>query len=95
MGKNLTRYLSIEEIHVTNKHMKRCSTALIIMLMHIKITMTYSFTLARIATKTKQNKTKQNKTKQQQPTGADNDVEQLENLCIIGGNIKWFSHYRT
>lgn len=28
-------------------------------------------------------------------TGAGKDVEQLENLCIIGGNIKWFNHYRT
>lgn len=50
MGKNLTKYLSIEEIHMTNKHMKRCSTALIIMLMHIKVIMTYSLTLTRRTT---------------------------------------------
>ena len=74
--KDLNRHFSKKEIQMVNKHMKRCSTLLIIREMQIKTTMRYCFTLVRMAI-----------TKRLQTTNAGEGMEKRECSCTVGGNV--------
>ena len=77
----MNRCFSKEGIQMVHRHMKRCSTSLIITEMQIKTTMRYYLTPVRIAII---NKSTNNRFWQGRG--------EREYFCIVGGNEVWCNH---
>ena len=78
---DLNRQFSKEVKADGNRHMKRCSTSLIIKEIQIKTTIRYHLAPVRMVVIKKST------------TNVGKDVEETELLYTAGGNVNWCSHY--